>query len=161
MSNWKALSSTDKLPTMPSSSALRGKEVERLRPEMAPKRASFTPLGQNEREAGYSYGYSEHEDDESDTGDLGYVPLAPPSRRTGTPVGRGSVDTYGAFDGDGMPVVTSRREGTMGSLTGRDAGGIGSKPGVISRTMLLASSETGYNDPCKWTVAEQKKEFNA
>ena len=153
LNNWKAISSDDVMSER-LVTGRREAEIER-RPELSPKKPSFSVLGQNEREAGYTYGYSEHlnRDGESDiaAGDLGYpsprgVHFVPQS------VGRPSIDPYGAFDGDGMPGAGTPKRNIPplnAEMAGRDAGGIGGKPGLISRTMLLASSNATYDDPCK------------
>lgn len=163
LNTWKPISSDDAVPSSSTSVWGRHKdkeaEIER-RPQLSPKKASFTVLGQNEREAGYTYGYSEHDDvdyqDDRADGDLGYSSQPAVHFAGHTQMGgRGSIDPYGAFDGDGMPrqANTPKRNvppPLVAEMAGRDAGGIGNKSGVVSRTMLLASSST-YVDPCEWS----------
>jgi hypothetical protein len=165
LNTWKPISSDDAIPSSSTSVWNRHKneeaEVER-RPQLSPKKASFTVLGQNEREAGYTYGYSEHDDvdyqDDRADGDLGFFSQPAVHFAGHTQMGgRGSIDPYGAFDGDGMPRQTNTPKRNVppplvAEMAGRDAGGIGNKSGVVSRTMLLASSST-YDDPCEWSVS--------
>jgi len=148
--NWKAISSIDELPGTSGTPFIIKETETSSRPPLSPKKASFTVLGQNEREAGYSYGYSEHDDDD-DEGDLGHGP-ARAVRFGSNDLPRRSIDAYGAFDGDGMGDQRTRARNTpdsMIAMVGGDAGGISGPPGVISRTMLLASGAPTYDDPCE------------
>ena len=149
--NWKAISSIDELPGTSGTPFSNETEIP-TRPALSPKKASFTVLGQNEHEAGYSYGYSEYDDDDDDEGDLGHGPTrAVRFEPNDSP--RRSIDAYGAFDGDGMGGQrTKARESpdSMVAMVGRDAGGIGRQSGAISRTMLLASGAPTYDDPCEF-----------
>lgn len=144
---------------MPGTSRFGYKEAEiERRPQISPKKASFSVLTQNEQEAGYTYGYSERvdRDDEEDDitgGDLGYPSPQPVHHFVAPPTGRPSIDPYNAFDGDGMPTATTPKRNVpplSAEMVGRDAGGIGSGSGIISRTMLLASGNATYDDPCEY-----------
>lgn len=165
------------------------------RPASPTKRASFTPLGQNEREAGYSYGYSEASDDEDqDDGDLANAFHNRQDTKMLTPTqlprhGRtyNTRNTFehhlysGAFESESAPgghstsiTVTpgspqpdsarrsNRRKSRAESrgrpsdrvesmMAGRDVAMSG-QPGMISRTMLLASAASPHDDPCEWCL---------
>jgi hypothetical protein len=135
--NWKAISSNDEFSPR---GILKPSERDG-RPSLSPKKPSFTVLGQNERDAGYSYGYSEREDDDVEDeyddptdGDLGYTSPRTPYFVAPAPPGLGA---------------SRRTTDTAAQMVGRDAGGIGNQSGVISRTMLLASGNAHYDDPCE------------